>query len=172
MDALTSIIIGVLSSLIASFLFLFFLLRKIPSIKISKYIAKETYNGEIRYVFKLVNTGKRDIVDLQADLELATIVNVSGGIIYKGKNIKLIKTQCFSLSRYDKNDKEGNYAIRFVTKENLEEYWNNERDYMIFRVKATDSFSGFSKSFTVEYRNKRVSIKPGSHGWGLNLDVS
>jgi hypothetical protein len=171
MDLLGAIIVGLISSFTASFIFLFYLKQLRPKLRISPYIAKETYDGDPIYVFKVINYGSRDLVDIKLDVELAQLVNVEGGLIYKSKNIPLVKNYLFQLSKFDKSDTHGNYAARFTTKVDINSIWESENDYLILKVIATDSFSGFSDSFSYSFRVKRTSIKEGSHKWGPELEV-
>ena len=172
MELLGAIAIGLTSSLSASFVLLIYLRSLRPKILISPLIAKDEFEQESRYVFKIVNVGNRDLINIKIDVELAQLVNVDGGQIYKSKDIPLVKNYMFQLAKFDKNDSQADYAARFVTKQDLDALWQSEHDYVVVKVIATDSFSGFSASFSHDFRIKRTSIKDGSHKWGLELDVA
>jgi hypothetical protein len=88
MDNLLSIIIGVLSSLSASFVFLLFISMLRPKIIISKQISVVEREGTV-YVIKIINKGKRPIVNIKARLYLMTPTVVPGGIVNVTRQIQL-----------------------------------------------------------------------------------
>lgn len=63
-----SIVIGVLSGSIASYVFLkYYLGSKKPLIQISEHISKVEFNGEINYSFKFVNKTDSEIFDVRVE---------------------------------------------------------------------------------------------------------
>jgi len=142
-----------------------------PRIEISPYIAIEQDNEGNFYTFKIANKSKRPIINLKADLSLAKSTNVTDGPIYEMWPISLRRDQVFEISGYSSKDRDADYALRFVTKTDLNKLWENDADIIRFRVMATDSLSGFSKCFLKEFRMKRNCLKEGTHRWGTNLDI-
>jgi hypothetical protein len=168
-----TIAIGISSSLFASIIFLLFLRRLRPNIEIATQIAYYDKDGKKRYTIKLINTSNRNIVDIRAELLLVKSTNVPGGAIFNTTNIKLTKNSAFVLDAYDKNDKEAKFARRFVTEENLDDLWFNEDiDFLIFRIYCHDETSGFGKVFTKKYRTKRNSLILGQYHFGNDLKIS
>ena len=172
MEIFTAIVIGLASSISASIVLLLYIRSLRPKILISPYIAEDKFENEPRYVFKLINVGSRDVINIKIDVELAQLVNVEGGQIYKSTDIPLVKNYLFQLSKFDRNDNQADFAARFASKEDLGSLWQSEHDYIVVKVIATDSFSGFSASFIQDYRIKRRSIVKGTHKWGAELDVT
>ncbi|NOX37708.1 MAG: hypothetical protein GXO78_09245 [Calditrichaeota bacterium] len=169
---LIAILIGIFSSLIASFTFIFFLARLRPRIEISSKIAKrigENQNPEYR--IKIINRTPRSIINIKAQLHLMAPVSTPGGIIMTSKEIKLKRDEIMEISRFNKKDPLAGYAFRFVTFENIDEIWQDDTHFFLrFRIHATDSFSGFSRVFVKDYHKKRSSIKEGEFEFGNSLN--
>ena len=164
------IIIGVSSSIFASTLFLFFLRSLRPNIIIVPKIAYVN-NENPKYVFKLLNKGRRNIVDIRGELLLVSIRNVHGGAILKTTVLK--KFSAFILAKYDKKDKDAKYARRFTFNKNLDKIWENEENqFLIFRIYCHDEISGFGKVFTQEFRLKRSALVQGVFNYGDDVEIS
>jgi len=164
------IIIGILSSFIASIVFLQFLIRLRPNIEISPYISYGDNNGNFR--IKIINRSKRDAINLKYELSIVTPVNVPNGTVSNYKTLKLKKDNAFEIKGFDKSDTSAGYAKRIVTSENLYNMWNDEKgNYLVFRMIVTDSLSGFHKVFRREFHTKRNVIVKGSHVFGNSLEV-
>lgn len=172
-DYLVSVSIGVLSSFVASLIFLLFLTRVRPKIEISDKIAKSVSpTGEPIYRIKIINKTRRSIINVKAELQLVTPTVTPGGIIQKTKTIPLKRSEIMEISKFDLKDKTAGYAFRFVIYENLEELWKDEtRSFLRFRVYAVDSLSGFGRVFVKEYHTKRNSIKEGDFEFGNSLEI-
>ncbi len=117
--------------------------------------------------------GKRNIVDIKAELLLVKSKNVPGGAIFSTTKIPLEKKRVFILSRYDKKNTNADFAGRFVTEEALHKLWSDdESQFLIFRVYSHDEISGFGKIFIKEYRIKRNSLIQGQYNFGDDLEIS
>ncbi|WP_156786032.1 hypothetical protein [Archaeoglobus veneficus] len=170
---LLSIIIGVISSVIASLLFLLFLTRVRPEIEISNQIAKgkSLTTGDTIYRIKVINKTRRPIINIKAQLHLVTPITVPGGILLKSKEIPLRRSEIMYLEKFDPNDENAEYAFRFVTYENIEEIWKDDkRSFLRFRICATDSISGFTKVFIKEYHTKSL-IREGEFEFGNSMEI-
>jgi hypothetical protein len=144
-----SIIIGIMSSLAASLLFLLFLSRLKPRIVISSQIAKEKISeNKIVYKIKVINKGVRSIINIKARLHLMILKVVSGGVMVRSIEIPLIRTDPLEIPGFDPKDVQASYAFRFRTYEDLDAIWNDDStSYLRFRILAMDSLSGFGKVF-------------------------
>jgi len=171
MDMLETIVVGVLASLSASVLFLFAMYRLKPKIGISHLIAREQRNDKTIYVLKIVNLGKRPIVNLKAELVLVKNVSVEGGPMFWLRPIASRKDEVFFVSGYRRSDPNADYAFRVSTHEDLDALWDSESDFLELDVYAQDSSSGFGTATKQEFRTKRNCIRQGSHRWGKSLDV-
>jgi hypothetical protein len=142
-DLLETIAVGSIASLLASFLFLFFMLHLRPKIEVSPFIAKEKQNGRLIYGFKIVNRGSRPIMNLRAELVLVKSTNVEGGPMYWLQPIPLNKDEIFFVSEYSRRDQNADYAIRLSTNEDIDALWASDSDRLELNIYATDSLSGF-----------------------------
>jgi len=170
---LLSVIIGILSSVIASIIFLTFLTRVRPKIEISNQIAKgkSLTTGDIIYRIKVINKTRHSIINIKAQLHLVTPIVVPGGILLKTKEIPLKRSEVMCLEKFDPKDEQAKYAFRFVTYEDIEKSWSDDkRSFLRFRIVATDSISGFSKVFTKDYHTKSL-IKEGEFEYGASMEI-
>ena len=165
----TNIIVGIVSSLVASLLFLYMLRLLPPNISISSEVAKTTLSDENVYSIKVKNEGRRDAINLRAELLLLVPQSVEGGEIYKVGKIPLQADSLFRLGKYSKQDRSLSYAFRFVTKSDLEREWlSNKKSFLRFVVFAQDSFSGFPKIFIKEFHSQYHDIIEGDFDRGLS----
>ena len=122
-DYIFAIIIGILSSFLASLIFLLFLTRVRPNIVISDQIAKsissQTKNNV--YIIKIVNKTPRSIIDIKAQLHLINLVIMPGGVMKNTKEITLKNSELMEISKIDLKDKEADPGYRFIIRENIEE---------------------------------------------------
>lgn len=167
-----SILLGILSSLAASFVFLFCLSRLRPNIAVSSFISyREDEKGK-RYAFKIINKTSRPIINVRCRLSVVSPKAVPGGLVFNNKSIRLEREEVFMIDKYDKKDKDANYAWRFLCREDIDSEWKEgDGSYLIFRVIATDSLSGLSSYHSYRFYTKRDSIKLGSHRFGDCLQV-
>ncbi len=170
---LVAVIIGILSSLVASLMFLLFLTRVRPKIIISDRIAKgKSSTGETVYRIKIINKTHRSIINVKAQLHLMIPTVTPGGIIMKSKEIPLKRSEIMEISKFDLKDEMAGYAFRFLTYENIEDLWKDDtHSFLRFRIFATDSLSGFCKGFCKYYHTKRNSIKGGDFEFGNSLEI-
>ena len=173
MQIVVSIIIGILSSLTASFVFLFCISRLRPKIIISGHIAKgRDLHGETVYRVKIINKSKRTIINVKANLHLMTPKIVPGGLIVNAKMIQLKRDDPMQIAGFDQKDKEASYAFRFQTYEDIDKLWDNDAtSYLRFRIFAMDSLSGLGKVFRQDYHTKRNSIVDGEFEFGNSVQV-
>lgn len=171
-ELITSLLVGVASSAMASLIFLFALFRLKPHIIISPFIADETdREGHPCYVFKIVNRTSYPIHDVQCELLIASPENVEGGVVWSNKKISLVKDRMFQLGKYSKRDKDALYAWRFSTHENVNSLWNDGHQQVRLKVMARHSLSGFSSAEAYTFHVKRGAIIKGSHCFGAKLGV-
>ena len=167
---LLAVLIGILSSIIASILFLWFLTKIRPQLEISDQIAKErSLEGKTIYKIKVINKTSHPIINIKAQLLLVTPTVVPGGILMETKKIPLKKSEVMYIEKFDRSDEEAKYAFRFVTYEDIENIWENNKE-LLFRIMATHSVSGFTKVFEKKYYNKK-SIKEGEFKIGEEMDI-
>ena len=170
---LLSGVIGILSGLVASAMFLLFMSQFRPRMAISPVIAKYTDpEGNVKYSIKVINHTPKPIINIRAVMYIATPYNVPKGTIYTTKPVKLKTSEALDMARFDKKDKDANYAVRFVTFDNLEECWTQqELSKVIFKIYATHALTGFGRTCVMEYHEKRTCLKEGNFAHGNSLDV-
>ncbi|MCP4116598.1 MAG: hypothetical protein GY737_14555 [Desulfobacteraceae bacterium] len=172
MEIVIAITTGVLSSICASVIFLFFLTKIRPNLEISDTIAvEEASDGTKKYWLKFINQGRRDIINVRFELLFSTPQNAANGMNIHRKTIPLTKASMLLVSAYSENDQNKSYAKRFSTTEDLDELWNDECSFLTLRIIGEDSVSGFSKIFVKDMHYKKTTLKPGRHKIGLSLEV-
>lgn len=154
MEVLLSILIGAISSIIASFIF-FRVFRLIkPKIDISPNITRfYSSSGGIVYGIKIINRSRRPAVNIKAEFHLTYISNLSNGPITLTKDLKLKRDTNFILEGYRKDKAEEDYAFRFLTYEDIEKEVINKTKECHIRISilAYNELSGLGKVFTKEY---------------------
>ncbi len=167
-----SVIVGVLSSLVASLLFLMFLFTLRPNIAIGDCIAKTHEDGKPVYLIKVINKTWGRIYDVHAQVVHIKFENVNGGQNVYSKPLTLLKSHIWSVNRIKNklNDPNAEFAILFVCTDDLESIWINET-MIEFRVMAKHSFSGFSKIHKRRFYKKKSTVKEGSFKFGNSFDI-
>jgi hypothetical protein len=172
-DYVVPIILGALSSLIASVLFLLFLTRLRPRVVISECIAKGMDSkGEPIYRIKVINRTRVPIINVRVQLHFMRPTVVPGGLIYISKEITFQRSDILELSPFDLKDNTAAYAYRFRSYEDISKLWNDDTQaYLRFRLYATHSVSGFSRVFRKDYQTKRNTLKEGDFAFGNSTEV-
>jgi len=170
---LESLIIGIISSFTASSLFISALYLIRPRIEISPYIAVSiNSDGKKTYKIKIVNRRNRKVINIRAELHLIRIYNKPDGKGTDAIKIELKRNEVLCLAPYNKANDALAFEFRFITYEDLNEFWEDiNGKHIRFQISATDSFSNFTKVFTKLYHKKSYSIKEGTHLSGGSLDV-
>ncbi len=180
-----NIFLGLLSSLIASFLYfyLFFINLK-PKItiadKVSKLVNKDNH---LEYEIKIINANpRRSTINVKAELLLVTRRSIPGGMVLETEHVPLFRDEIFEITRFDPkknvNEDEARYAFRFRSiqskkeEPSLEQQWEDDTNtYLLFRVFATDPLTGLGKIFSKQYYKKETDIIEGDYGFGPSLEV-
>lgn len=168
-----SIILGVLSSLTASFVWFFTFFRFLrPEVDISPKISTSVNSsGEEYFVIKVINRTPFDI-SLEAKLYIRILANAENGSFYVRKNIPLRCEKLYVLRKFSKRDKEIKYAFRFLSKDNLNDLWKHNNQELLFFVYAKHSISGYSRCFERRYYYKQSDIVDGNFVNGNTFDIS
>jgi hypothetical protein len=173
-DVFGSIVIGIVSSIISSLIWLYFFSMLRPKIEISAKIAKDinSADGKPVYIFKVINRSRRSIMNVRARLSLLKPFIVPEGQVNLATQIPLKTDDVFSLKHFDSADKNADYAFRFVTHEDLDSIWSNdEAQFIILRIYAMDSLSGLGKLFERKYMLRRDSIRKGTFVAGNSFEI-
>jgi len=171
-NATSEIITGVIVGLVTSVIFLYALSRVRPRFQISERIAKRiTPSGNTQYLVKILNRSRRSAIDIRARLHLMTPTMAPGGVVLRSKRLELSRGELFELPGFSRKDQEARYAFRFLTEEHLEDLWEDESQYLRFRLFASDSLSGFGRVFVRDFHMKRVSVVEGDFEVGSSLEI-
>jgi len=98
--------------------------------------------------------------------------NSNGGTNNAMEWIKLRRDHILLFPRYRKKDDKAAYALIVATRDNLEEIWNNDAQFLVIKVHGKQSFSGMSRSFEQKYYTKKSCIKNGLFNFGKTFVVS
>ena len=166
-------IIGFSASLLASFVFLFTILRLLrPSIKISPLIAKTIREGKTIYCFKVLNTSCYPAYNLQATLSQSVPFQVKNGtnmrntvLTLRRDNIQGVEGKGFFTNNIGKN------ALIFTTYEDITEILASENKSVVFQITMHHGVSGISKTFSMVFDNIN-DLKDGNFIFGDNLGIS
>ncbi len=174
MFILDKIFLAVLVGLITSGIFFVILSRFRPKIDISPKIAREasTKTGKKVYRIKIINRTHAPVTDVRAQLHIFKNYQTATGEVFKSDAIELTRPDPIYIGKYDKKDAEANYAYRFLTDNDLDKKWSDDRTQFIrFRIFARHSLSGFGGFFFKDYRLKKNSIIEGDFSKGDTFGI-
>lgn len=169
------IITGVLSSLVASCLFVLLLFRIRPNLKISGEIAKDTSvrPGETFFIIKVINRSLfYKIYDLKCSIKVyeKSPSHNAEDLTRSDLDVKFTSGDFWVLERFNirhvsqwfnkskKLKTRTDYAVQFGTKDDIERLINNKK---IIRVEAfaKHPLSGFSKVVVEDYKHRSQIIE-------------
>jgi hypothetical protein len=171
-----SLIIGIISSLIASGLFLALLFCLRPRISISSKIARVTTpEGEKRFVIKVVNRSFYKLIDVNVEFVILIPRTTSGGNNLKLEKLTLINDKIWFIDKRDNylstKSKYASYAVQFTCKDDLDEKWNSDGSSAHFKVICRHVLSGFSSVCTQQFFDKPTDIVTGRFKHGKCLEI-
>lgn len=168
------IVIGVLSSIASSFIYLLAVSTIRPKGMVSQHIAYSiNSDGRQAYVIKFINKTRRPIINIQATLHVMRSVSVPNGIIVTTLGeVPFTRSNPILIAGFKRRDKNAEYAFRFRTFEDLATLWGSEQGTFVrFRVVASDSLSGFYRIFQHDYHDKGACIVEGQFEFGQSLKI-
>lgn len=165
LSVITGVCSAIVTGLISSAMFWYWLYRKKPKILISQNIAKFPYDGDELYAIKIVNKTSDDLINVKFELLVATTIGTSSTTdradrIHIIPKIKLEEIQIgrnnpiremMIIEKFSRDDHEAKYAQQIVTKINIEDLCHDNNQFLSFRIIATHASSGFSKNFERRY---------------------
>lgn len=169
------IITSILTSTISAFIFIKLLRFYKPKIEISPVIAKgiSTKNGQVKYTIKVINRTKYRVYDIKARLHILKKYQTATGEIEKSEIIELKQSEPFVLAPYSTKKNNTDYAFRFLTYEDLDTKWDNDKvQFLKFRLICRHEFSGNFGFFSKEYRIKTSTIKTGDFNKGDSFEIN
>jgi hypothetical protein len=167
MELLNTVVLGIITSFVASIVFTYLFTRLKPNLKISDGIAFK--NGTFK--IKIINKSNYAAINIKADISYIGYFNVPGGRERRSYVIDLQKDSIFDIDKFEKNSEHANNTYRFVTVENLREgFKENNYEYIRFKITATHSLSNIGKVFEKQYNVNQ--IKNGEFGFGNITTIS
>jgi hypothetical protein len=164
------VFVGVVSSLVASGMFLAVMYQLRPRILISPNIADQSNEAQRRFAFKIVNRTRNRVFDVEVQALLITPRRVVGGPVNDITELTLTKSRFFEMGAFSKKDADAHYALRFATVDDLGALWNLDTQFLRINVIAKHGLSGFANVSSTTFDTK-AAIKKGRHCFGDSLDV-
>ena len=167
-------VLAIFVGLVANGMFLCIISKFRPKIDISQHIAHRLdKNGKSIYRIKVINRTRYPIVDIKAQLHVFKSRQTATGEIWISTSIELKQSDPIIIDKYDKIDKDANYAYRFITYKDIDNIWNDENmQFLRFRIYAKHAVSGFGTFASQDYRLKRNSIKEGEFSKGDTFEIA
>lgn len=166
-----SLLAGIGSGLIASYIFLaVFLDKKRPDIRISEWISQDVIKGENNYLFKFVNSTNKEIFDVRIEATFYKPFGDMNGRNFQLKDIKLKDNFLAYIPCNLGNDDHNLHCARIRTTENLLDQWTDSSSFIRFTVIAKHSLTGLSKVFVKDFHHKdRITTKKFISGDELSV---
>jgi hypothetical protein len=179
-EVVVSIVTGVLSSLVASGVWLFGLRKIRPRIDVSPVIAQDfaqVPDATPTSAIKIINRARRAAVEVQFELALINSARTKGGPVFVREPLVIDNPPPMVLPRSPRNrdskaHEESYNAFRLRTKCNarllLEEHPNS---YLRLRVFARDELSGIGRVFEASYHEPESDVEIGKFARGQTFEV-
>ena len=170
--------LGVLSSLIASFVFIFSLLFFLrPRIKISSNISRRTGFFEdkekITYMFKVINLSWFSAYDVSIELNCLESYPVKDGMNFRFTPLQMRRSKINFIPYFRPNwlkKKYGEYAMIFVTQEDLATILEDEKKSIQLQITLRHGVTGLSKVYNMDYAHHTL-IKNGHFQFGNSFNI-
>ena len=145
--------IGVVASVTGAAIYLMLLQFLGPHIKISDNISVDRSGEKPRYTIKVINRRYRSLIDIRPSLYVVYISAApgAGAFLKRVHNVSLKIPNIIQIPGFRWGKKNGDYAIRFSTQDDLEELWKGDQTYLRFMIMVCDNYSGIRRVFVKEY---------------------
>src|SRR5258708_4962400 len=158
LEIVLSMVIGVLSGLATSGLWLFIFLRFKPKIGISDFIRKSPKDNKT-YQIKVINRSGSPALNVKAQLHLMNRLKAEEGEFTNSIPIQLRRRELFQLSTRDPQ-KKGAAVFRFAIDTDLTDLDDLKKryphSYLAFRLFATHPITQFGRLFKQDYPWDRI----------------
>lgn len=164
-----NIVLGVVSGIVASIIFLLSLRKMRPKICISRHIVLK----DDIYYFKFVNKSRHDLFDIKLEASLLTPFGDINGQNLRAVDIKLMDEVLFHIPKNQKDGKDPHnlFATRCRTTQDLIKDWDNESTYIQLTIIARHSVSGINRVFKQVYHSKGCISTDKNFIGGNSLDI-
>lgn len=179
MSLISNILISFFTSLLASVIFLFFILKYLrPKIEISEYIAYyKDYNidGEKRYYFKFINKSRHPAFDIKIRVcELIKVPTSNGKLHEQRKDLKLRTSALAHVPCFKKIKKLHTFAphaIVITCMDDLKPILEAKDKCVEIQVILKHGLTGLAQVFRYEYSDATV-VKNGMFDFGNQLTIN
>lgn len=168
-----AIVVGVLSSVVASFVWLFALRRVRPHIDISPVIVEDPPSeGSPRcFRIKIINRSRRALVDLAFELAVMRPTRTRGGVVQMRKVVRVAGPPPLIIpGRRNDGGDHNVYRIR-VNADIRGVLEQDEHRFIRLRVFGRDELSGIGRVAEREYHEPGAEITVGKYAKGQAFDV-
>lgn len=147
---MSSLIIGIISGVIASIVIYIFVFMIRPNINISDKIAQSSDNGECIYRIKIVNNSLCALFNVDYHLHFCS--SKSDGLV-NIEEITPLKSKITYISGFKskKRDENEKYAVRITFKIDESKYKLDDHSFLMFTLIATHGFTNTSKYIEKTY---------------------
>lgn len=173
MDIVQAVVLGALSGLISSVVWILALSRITPKLIISSEIAEDPNASPDSPIFriKVVNKSRRAAVDLRFQVDLMTPIRVKGGNINRRKPLECGNAPLV-FPRYDRSNKEHDNAYRLRINSDIQKLLKDQPNSSIrLQIFARHEVSGMGKVFEQRYYHPNSEIVIGSFVRGQDLTL-
>jgi hypothetical protein len=171
--AVENILLGILSSIVASTLWILALSRLRPRLVISPQIAEdpEATSGSPAFRIKVVNRSRRAAMDLRFHVDLMTPLRVKGGNVNRRFPLKCGNAPLM-FPRYDRSNTEHDNAYRLRINSDIRQLLKeNPNSSIRLQIFARHELSGMGKVFEQRYYHPHSEIVVGSFVRGQDLTL-
>lgn len=177
MNNFPEFLLSVLSSLIASIIFLFIILSYLrPKISISPYIIENPdYDDphETAFCFKILNESKHSAFDIRLELCLLKKITVKTGKMDTRRTSLKLKRDYIAHVPKHQTDKKirhfAKHAVIFRCTEKLKDLLADENNCVELQVSLRHGLTGLGKVFYAEFTQN--AIRPGRFIFGNSLEL-
>lgn len=170
-----NIFLALITGLATSILFILILQRYFtPRIEISPQIArgKSTLNDKTIYRIKILNKGRRAVVDNKAQLHILKRFAMGERYIWKTEFLELKRPDPLAIESASHEKEPTPNAFRFLTYAELEKKWRRDHIQIIrFRIFTRDSWSGIGRLFVMDYSSRKGTIVEGEFAPGESFEI-
>tara|TARA_R110002020_G_scaffold274311_7_gene489442 strand:+ start:179 stop:739 length:561 start_codon:yes stop_codon:yes gene_type:complete len=170
--------VGIISSLMAAYLYFKFSYSLKPKIEISDYISRwKTSNGIKNYSIKIVNRSNRNVMNVSAQffsVKQVKVLSENGkdvDRINEYSTIELVRSNIMELKGKNSKDKFAPYEFRFSTLTDLDTLLNSNADaHLKIEIYCQDAKTSFGKVFSQNYSGTN-KIKKGPFKSNHSLEI-
>lgn len=164
------IVEGIIVGIVSSFIFQIINRTRKPKILIADKISKTTVNNKVEYRIKIVNLKRHYIKNMKIYVMLADKHISANHTVVKTIPLKISQADILFIDPYDKNDREGKYAIRIGIQDNLEKMWTDET-HMYLNIKVYCENEKSSSGAVYEKSISKDCIQEGIFDFGKSTKI-